>query len=684
MSDSAGKRTKKLFIIALGLILVGSIFAHMFNTSFYSNDVERIKFDTDTGVLSGLLYKPEGASSDDPRPTIITTHGYLNSGEMQDAGAIELSRRGYVVLALDMYDHGHSVNKTDYDASGAFFSFWPNSIYDAVQHMYEKDFVLKDDNGNGIIAVAGHSMGGFSSTMAMVKDEQDFAKTGIRKIHAGLTMGSDYLWSSYLKVDAKTTAKALGPRTVGKVAAHYDEFFFDSAAAKSGDTVIYKNYVNTKPGQTFLGNPDNPESGKFYNASNGGKRIIYTPRELHPWNHFSATTTGHQIDFYRTAFKGYTSPNQDLVNLTSNSQTWFYKELSSFVALIGFFMLMIPLISFILKLPFFSEAKTEKIPGLEGPKSFKDKLVYWVVLIVSALFPAYFFPTLMNKAGPGMTVLKYFAGIVMALSIIFLIMRFVNRDDKSLKSVITGPVLLLAASLVLFLILSNPGAVFKLGGFFNQPTTNQILYWAIVVTGVITIISIFMYYYDKKTKGVAVEQYGFVVEGKSILAGLFTALVAVLGGYIVLYIIDAVFTTDFRFWTWAVKTFEASHVVSALKYAPFFFLYFYVTGITVNSNTDHMEGWKGYLTGIFAIVGGLVIYMLLHYGKLFIDGTAMWPAQALTSILLFALIPTLIVATIYNKVLYKKTGNVYTGVFLNTFLMTMITVANTTLYHGLG
>src|SRR5690554_5919482 len=306
MSDIAGKkkRYQKLLILSLILILLGSVFAHLFNTSFYSTRVSRIRFDTDIGELSGLLYRPKGADSQDPRPTIITTHGYLNSGEMQDAGAIELSRRGYVVLALDMYDHGHSVNKTEFDSSGAFFSFWTSSIYDAVQYMYEQDYVLKDEAGNGIIAVAGHSMGGFSSSMAMVQDEQDYASTGVRKIHAGLTMGSDYLWSSYLGVTPDVAFPAYGPRIVGKIAAHYDEFFFDTAASAAGKTVVYKDYANTEEGQIFLGNPPNPQSERMYVLDNDGKRIIYTPSEIHPWNHFSAATTGKQIDFYTAAFAG--------------------------------------------------------------------------------------------------------------------------------------------------------------------------------------------------------------------------------------------------------------------------------------------------------------------------------------------------------------------------------------------
>lgn len=79
--------------LALILILVGSFFANVFNTSFYQVDVTRISFETEKGTLSGLLYMPDGASADDPRPTIVTTHGYLNSAEMQDAPAIEMSKR---------------------------------------------------------------------------------------------------------------------------------------------------------------------------------------------------------------------------------------------------------------------------------------------------------------------------------------------------------------------------------------------------------------------------------------------------------------------------------------------------------------------------------------------------------------------------------------------------------------
>ena len=297
------KRTPVLLLVlALILVLAGSILAQMFNTSMYSVTVERVYFETERGTLSGLLYLPKGVSESNPRPAIVVTHGYLNSAEMQDANAIELSRRGNVVLALDMYDHGHSAGNAE--NTGAFFSFWPYAQYDAACYMYEQPYVLKDEAGNGIIGVTGHSMGGFSSSMAMFHDETAFPEKGYRVIYASLTEGSDYQWSSYLGLTPDVAAATHGGRIVGKLAAQYDEFFFNADGA-SGGTVVKKDFVSTTAGKTFL-EQEAPQAGVWYDTADGGKRIVYQPAETHPWNHFSTTSTGYAIEFYNTAFAGYT------------------------------------------------------------------------------------------------------------------------------------------------------------------------------------------------------------------------------------------------------------------------------------------------------------------------------------------------------------------------------------------
>lgn len=144
------------------------------------------------------------------------------------------------------------------------------ALNDAVQYIYDQDYVKKDEAGNGLVTVSGHSMGGFSTTMAMVMDEQGFAQTGIRKIHAGLIVGADFLWTSYLEVTGDVAGAAIGPRISGIIAAHYDEFFFDMAAAAESKPVVQKDYLKQAEGLAFLGNPENPVLGEFYSLENGG------------------------------------------------------------------------------------------------------------------------------------------------------------------------------------------------------------------------------------------------------------------------------------------------------------------------------------------------------------------------------------------------------------------------------
>ncbi|MFS0674271.1 alpha/beta fold hydrolase [Ornithinibacillus sp. 179-J 7C1 HS] len=662
-------------IISLLLIIVGSIFANQFNSSSGKVDVSRIYFDTPRGELSGLLYKPDGAD-EEPRPTLIATHGYLNSAEMQDAQAIEMSKRGYVVLALDQYDHGHSTGTMEKPIP--FFSFWPNAMYDAVQYMYEQDYVLKDEAGNGVIAVSGHSMGGFSSTHAVILDEMDFQETGIRKIHSSLTMGSDYQWLLSLGYSQDDINNAYGPRYSGKIAGNYDEFFFDENARATGQTVVRKDYVATEEGKGFLGNPENPEVGKVYEVD-GGTRVIYQPNEIHPWNHFSKESTSYAIDFYSMAFADYSN----LVTVDEDGQTWIYKEYFEFIALIGFFLLFIPIILLISKLPFFKNIYTKIPEPLSEPKTAGSKMTRYILLIVGGLFPALFFSALYgssaNEAFYGMRLLRQISLVIIISSAIFLIYSIVKKSDKSIRSV---SFIMLLLSLVQYFYLKNQATLIATTEMFGAPTTNPVLYWAINVAIVMLMIMVCYHYIAKKPEGATIANYGVKANVSSVIASILTAIIAIVIGYAVLFAIDAIFKTDFRLWTFAVKTFEMQHVIALLKYAPLFFIYYFVSGISVNINTngEKYEGIKGYIIAILHYVGGLILYLIYHYGLLFITGTAGYPEQALSSIIVIGLVPVLAIAAIFNRFLYRKTGNVYVGAFLNTILMTLITLANTALY----
>src|SRR5579864_5350424 len=96
------------FILGLVLILGGSYLAHAVQTSG-GVVLKEVRFPGDGALTqSGLLYVPASATAAHPAPAVLASHGYINTREMQSPFAIELARRGFVVLAMDMTGHGYS------------------------------------------------------------------------------------------------------------------------------------------------------------------------------------------------------------------------------------------------------------------------------------------------------------------------------------------------------------------------------------------------------------------------------------------------------------------------------------------------------------------------------------------------------------------------------------------------
>ena len=669
------KKTLRLLCVALALIIIGSALAGLFNTGLGATKVTRITFDGGHGTLSGLLYMPKDASASNPKPTVIVTHGYLNSAEMQDANAIELSRRGFVVLALDQYDHGHSdladENYSDDSFFGVWLPFWLHSMNDAVQYMYDQPYVLKDENGNGIIGVTGHSMGGFSSSLALAFDEMQAAETGVRKVYAGLSEGSDFSYTAFVGVDVAKADLLGGGRTIGKVCAQYDEFFFNDPAVEGG-TVRHKDYVSTPDGMAFLQQTEPAQANTWYDTSDGGRRIIYEPSQTHPWNHFSATTTGYAVAFYQTAFADYSSMLKDIA---PTSQIWQWKEAFECVALVGFVMLLIAVALILVKLPFFKLANTGEIEVKSAPAGGK-RIATFFILLAAILLPGVFFAPLMDGgAGSPTVMILFYAGIVAAVGgIVALVLAIVKKQGKG---GVIGACCLIVSGALLALVAKLP--MYQGNGVWTAIGINSIAYWTIGCALMSATILSAVYVILKRGEGFKFADYGVSFKPMAIVAGLCTALVTVVCGYVVLWIMDALFKADFRIWTFAFKTFDANIIPAILRYLPTFLLFYIIStaGITVNTNNDRLQGVKGYLLAIALNAGGAMIWLAMQYITLFSKGVAFWPGSALSGIMIVAMVPTLSIAAIISRCLYKRTGNIWTAAFLNAILMTTMTIANT-------
>ena len=363
-------------------------------------------------------------------------------------------------------------------------------------------------------------------------------------------------------------------------------------------------------------------------------------------------------------------------------QIWRLKEYAEFIALIGFFMFFVPFVQLLLKVPFFASVKTEPVAEFSGPVSKGAKTAFWLIVAFSGLFPAIYFPAMMGKLSPGMDQLKVASLILFAAAAVLAVISYIMKKDQELFG---GWTLTAAAAFIVFGLSAGAANCFNLSPYFNEPQTNAVVFWAVFVAAVTFLILCAAYILMNKPAGMNLKQYGLGVNLKNIIKALFTAIIAAAAGFIMLFIIDALFKTDFRLWLVAVRAFNGNHLMTALRYMPFFFLYYFSNGVAlqVNTNSNFLKGVKGYLVAYFINIGGLLLFLIAQYGKLFITGTGAFPTVSLNSIVLIGFVVMLFLATIFTKKMLEKTNNVYTGAFLNTIIFTLMAVSTSTMYVNL-
>ena len=141
-------------VICLVIITVSAVMARLIETDFGKVEVRTIKISDDSGnIIAAKLYRPVDASADNKLPAVINIHGYQNDKLSDDSYSIELSRRGFVVVAPDAIGHGDSGGGLDTPAmlTDPSYTASMQSVYDYVKTL---PYV-----NNAKIGVMGHSMG---------------------------------------------------------------------------------------------------------------------------------------------------------------------------------------------------------------------------------------------------------------------------------------------------------------------------------------------------------------------------------------------------------------------------------------------------------------------------------------------------------------------------------------------
>lgn len=369
LSTDKTKRAKIFVCIAIVLMLISMIGASLIQTSGGRVKVDEVNWvDTDGIRKTALLLVPENATVETPAPAIVTSHGFLNNKEMQDLNYVELARRGYVVLAIDMASHGDS------QIAAGVANMMP-SVWQGVLFLADIGYV-----DTARIGVTGHSFGGFSSNFAVTMDNA----AGTNLISAVLVNSMD---PTYDSDSDGVFDNVYGGRDVGVVAGEYDEFGF-TILDENGVKQPKPDYIHSAEAQSFLyygtdrGEQPEREANTVYTQEVDGQeamRVIYTSNIIHPWSHFSARSTTSTIEFFEQALG---APNP----IPATNQIWQWKTVFNVVGIVGFVMFVINCAIALLATPLFQSVSSLGTEQTLSAPAFKGKKWwFWVSLVISAV-----------------------------------------------------------------------------------------------------------------------------------------------------------------------------------------------------------------------------------------------------------------------------------------------------------
>ncbi|MCA1011501.1 alpha/beta hydrolase family protein [Halobacillus halophilus] len=614
------KKSTKYLVISLVLCLVSMIGAYSFQTSGTDVEIKDMEWETPSGhLMSALLFKPKGVSEENPAPGIVTSHGWYNTREMQDLNNIELSRRGYVVVSIDMYGHGNSdpVKPEEWPVRGT-------GMYDAVELMADFPYVDKEK-----IGVTGHSNGARAANWSVLTDNKK--PEDERLISSVLLVANDAMYTDAsgepLHWSQRTGDQAFtnvyGSRDVGIVAAKYDEFFFRSIQ-EGGNVTPPREYIHTDYAQSFLhfgADPSNisdeRESYKVYEKEINNQesmRVIYNPTQIHPWNHFSKNVVSSLLGYFDESIGAPES-------IESSNQIWQWKVFFNLLGLIGFFMFVVSFTKVMLNTNVFKSLKASEpaAPG-QAPRGV-GKLWFWGGLIVTAVISGWSYLALYNWS-------------------------MENRP-----------------------------------AFFPQAPVFYIGIWSAVM-GVVTLAILFISYklFSKKD-GLDLKKSGVILSWNTLWKTILLSLIVVSSAFGLVFIADYFFTTDYRIWVIAIKAFSPDKLLIALKYLPFYLLFYVANSIAVNSFNYVVNGKREWInTALMALFNGIgpLVIVVIQYVHFFIEGDVYFTnLSSIIGIWLFPIIIIIPLAAIITRKIYRVTRNPYLGGIIYAIIVTVMLVTNT-------
>ena len=415
------KNKRSLWGILLAVLLAASvvcmIFADRIQRDNGNVDVSDGVMELPEGKLTYKLYTPKTATAADRAPGVLLLHGYQNDHETCAAYAIELARRGAVVMSLDEYGHGSStvgllsrgwVNHKvtvnfgeESEEDGTYVSIGGANRYKIMMNFsnlsFFDEYYSKDSDGN---AITDSSCGGIAA-YAVLAEMENVDPT--RLAVSGHSMGTWSSWSVAAAYSGVTNAAGedISPKAtvlqcgelfrdsvydpsirfnnVMLLQAKYDEFsYFRDYKSTVNDDLLKSDLRTEFLGCSAVDAEWNTTYGDFTDGSARRIELLYTNHRL---------TTHHMgglaeaLDWFRNSIGlDMSIPADDTVAMT--------KEWLVLGAMLCVLFAMLPLLELLLTVPFFSFV-SQPLPGKENikPRNKWERGAWITVLIAGFSFP---------------------------------------------------------------------------------------------------------------------------------------------------------------------------------------------------------------------------------------------------------------------------------------------------------
>ncbi|MDQ1129214.1 alpha/beta fold hydrolase [Microbacterium sp. SORGH_AS_0888] len=343
-------RTAVLAIVSVLMMVLGSVLAGFVHANGGATKITEVTIFSATGEhISALVYTPSTATATTPAPGIAMWHGLNNQKEYMDQTALELARRGFVVVSADQTGHGSSDGASSQAGCGG-----PATL------SYLQTLATVDRDHIGLV---GMSQGGFcAATAAALSQPNGYSSVFYMESEPG-PPGS---------VDATPYAKI---RNAALVIGDWTELGVMIAVGHGGDA------VRSPALMPFFGTDQPIVPGQLYgDIADGTARLLYTASEGHASSTDSAAAIGHAVDWMQRTLT-------DGKGLAPSDQIWPFKLAGTSIALLGAFLFLFAGGSLLLRTRAFA-GLVRPVPEYRGLRG----IGWWIgAIITTALGPLLYF-----------------------------------------------------------------------------------------------------------------------------------------------------------------------------------------------------------------------------------------------------------------------------------------------------